>query len=85
MINKLSTKATDRLIFFFFFISAVILVSFIGTKVAQQYKTNETYTRFTACILSVPPKERTKDSIDNCRTRVAEDTGVEIKRYDIVE
>jgi hypothetical protein len=78
----MSAKATERLIYGGFFISAIIMVAFIGTQISKQYRANETYTRFTTCVLSIPPRERTQSLIDRCWDRVIADTNVDVIRYD---
>lgn len=62
----------------------VMFVSIYRTQLANRQlgKENQTFARFTSCVLSIPPLNRTQDRIDQCWTAVQKDTGVKVKRYD---
>lgn len=62
----------------------VMFVSIYQTQLSNRQvgRENQTFARFTACVLSIPPFNRTQDRIDQCWTAVQQDTGVTVKRYD---
>lgn len=69
----------------FFLIAAVVLVMAIANHTSDVTNENRTYNRFIACGLSVPADNRTQEKIDACWEMAQQDTGTEVKRYDLKE
>lgn len=64
-------------------ITAMGLFTFVLVlTVSHLAKENETYQRYSSCVLSVPAPQRDQNKIDKCWDVVQKDTGVNVKRYD---
>lgn len=54
----------------------------LSTRITELANENQTYTRYNSCVLSFPALDRDKDNIEACWTKVQQDTGFKVKRYD---
>lgn len=60
---------------------AAIVLIWLVLHIVDMGKQNQTYTKFTTCVLSVPAHDRDQKQIDNCYNRVQKETGVNIDKY----
>ncbi len=66
------------------FLAGMLVVVSIVNSTHDTSKDNNVYVRYIACVLSVPPADRSDEVIEQCWDHVIEESNREVHRYDSI-